>query len=108
MWTRVTSWTWGPNRRLEPFCDLHRVERSALEELVTGDPKSEAVIKGAVVPKPAYLAVVAFRTVQRQRVLGILGIIDDIDAFGGRQSLACLDEIDRPLKLGIHRDGVGA
>ena len=44
----------------EFFCDLNRVQRGTLEELVADDPEAEAIIEGAVFADAADLAVVAF------------------------------------------------
>ena len=60
--------------------DLHRVERGSLEELVTDDPKGEAVVEGAVHAEAADGAVVASGDVEGNGVLFVRRIVDDVEA----------------------------
>ena len=85
---------------------LDGIERRALEELVAGDPKAQAVVHRAVFANPAHGAIVLFRLVEREGIFAFGRVVDDLQA--GRLPEHGQRRFDRRrlLELGAHRNGM--
>ena len=55
--------------------DLNSIQSSALKQLITGDPKGQAVIESTILTETSDRAVVLFSLIQRQRITVLGGFI---------------------------------
>ena len=77
------------------FRDLHRIERGALEKLISDNPKAQAVIEGAVFADAPDLTIVALGDVKGEGIFGFLWIINDIQPGRPGEDLASRVDRDR-------------
>ena len=90
------------------FRDLEGIQGRALQKLIAANPECQTVIKGRIQSDSPYLAIVSAGTIQWHRILFQVHVVKNFETRELGKHIARICNGDRPLKIGMNRNGMRA